>query len=63
MLVKKLINGNWYYVGISGTKYQYDLSNAADKQSYICDLAAQTRDNLSLNPYRKLENGGGIYEN
>lgn len=58
----KFENGKKVYEGLSGTKYQYDLNNPMDKQAYALDLAAQTRDKMSLNLYRKTENGGGIYE-
>lgn len=54
--------GQKVYEGLSGTKYQYDLSNPVDRSAYQLDLAAQTRDKLSLNLSRTLENGGGIYE-
>lgn len=63
MLLKyKTADGRYYYEGSSGTKYQYDLSNFSDQQAYSLDLDAQRRDQMSLNPNRHLENGGGIYE-
>ncbi|MBV6540376.1 hypothetical protein HT667_02670 [Ursidibacter maritimus] len=61
-LIKKFENGKTVYEGPSGTKYEYDLSNPMDKQAYELDLAAQMRDQLSLNLYKNSENGGGIYE-
>lgn len=61
-LMSKFENGKKVYEGLSGTKYQYDLSNPMDQQAYDLDLDAQMRDKLSLNLHRKLENGGGIYE-
>lgn len=56
-------NGMLAYKGLSGNFYQYDLSNPIEKAQYQQDIVAQTRDKLSFNPYRSLENGGGIYEN
>lgn len=58
----KFENGKKMYQGLSGTKYQYDLSNPSDRLTYETDLDAQMRDQRSLNLYRKTENGGGIYE-
>lgn len=63
MIKEQMKNGMFAYKGLNGTYYQYDLSNPVDKQLYETDLAAQTRDKLSLNLYRQLENGGGVYEN
>ncbi|MDG6895600.1 hypothetical protein [Volucribacter amazonae] len=55
-------NGQKRYRGVSGTEYQYDLSLLADRQAYQLDLNAQMRDQQSVNLYREMENGGGIYE-
>lgn len=56
-------NGMLAYKSLSGTYYQYDLSNPLDKQQYQSDFIAQNRDAVSLNLYRQSDNGGGIYEN
>lgn len=55
-------NGKKVYQSVSGTKYQYDLSNPIDQQNYQLDLDAQMRDQMSLNIYKHQENGGGIYD-
>ena len=54
------------YQGSSGSKYQYDLSNPSDRNSYSIDLSAQRRDQLDVSPSRSLDSGlgqygGGIY--
>lgn len=62
MLTLKFENGKRFYVDTMGNKYQYNLTNIADKMAYDLDLAAQQRDKLSLKLGRD-KNGGGIYEN
>ena len=52
--------GQFIYKGLSGTKYQYDLSSPTDQLLYQTDISAQMRDQTSTNPYRNTENGGGI---
>ncbi|MBQ9681840.1 MAG: hypothetical protein IJV35_01060 [Neisseriaceae bacterium] len=52
--------GQVIYQGMSGTKYQYDLSNFIDKQKYAMDISAQMRDQTTVSLYRNTENGGGI---
>lgn len=37
------------YTGSSGKKYDYDLSNPADKNRYSIDLDAQRRDQKAVN--------------
>ncbi len=55
------------YTGSSGLKYQYDLSNPADRNRYSTDLNAQMRDKMSIEPSRTMDRGlgqfgGGVYD-
>ncbi|MFZ7223278.1 hypothetical protein [Avibacterium avium] len=61
MLTQILENGEIRYKDSSGNKYQYDLTNPADKLRYSVDLSAQMRDKTSITATRNV-NGGGIYE-
>jgi len=56
------------YQGSSGTHYQYDLNNPADRGRYSTDLDAQRRDflNAPFDSGRQLDrllnqNGAGVY--
>ncbi len=53
------------YRGISGARYQYDLSNPSDRARYTVDPQAQLRDSISVDPQRGIDQdlgqaGGGI---
>jgi len=59
-------SANAYYTGMSGTKYQYDMSNPTDSLNYSVDLDAQMRDQMNVNPNVDLDRGigqvgGGVY--
>ncbi|WP_386688599.1 hypothetical protein [Lonepinella sp. MS14437] len=67
MLFKKFENGRAFYQAANGAKYQYDLSNPAERKQYEIDILAQTRDKLSVNPLHFLNQqtgmaGGGILD-
>ena len=54
------------YESNTGTSYQYNLSNPADRNRYSIDLDAQRRDQMNLNPRKEMDRqsgqyGGGIY--
>ena len=49
------------YQGTSGSNYQYDLNNPADRNSYSTDLDAQRRDQMNLDSGRSLDQGLGQY--
>lgn len=53
------------YRGMSGARYQYDLSNPGDRVRYTVDPQAQLRDSISVDPRRGIDQnlgqtGGGI---
>lgn len=53
------------YTSNTGTQYQYDLNNPADRVKYNADPAAQRRDRLNTNPKVKIDqsvgqHGGGV---
>ncbi len=53
------------YRGSSGSRYEYDLSNSADRGRYSIDLDAQRRDQMSVDVGRNLDRlrgqqGGGF---
>lgn len=55
---------NYRYEGISGQKYQYDLSDPMDRMDYKMDLDAQMRDRINPDPgirmdQRMRQYGGG----
>ena len=55
------------YQGSSGARYQYDLSNPADRGRYSIDLDAQRRDQLSVDVGRSQDllrgqYGGGLID-
>ena len=57
-------NPNYRYEGMSGKKYQYDLSDPSDRLEYQMDLDAQMRDKLNVDPSIDLDRdlgqrGGG----
>jgi hypothetical protein len=59
-------SANAYYSGMSGTKYQYDMSKPIDRMHYNMDLDAQRRDQMNINPNVGLDKGvgqvgGGVY--
>mgnify|MGYP006976396917 CR=1 FL=1 len=56
-----IFNNNSGYNSSSGTRYQYDLSNPSDRLRYSTDLDAQRRDQMNLNPSRKLDQGIGQF--
>jgi len=49
------------YEGLSGKKYQYDLSDPADKLEYQVDLDAQMRDKINPDPLIKMDRDMGNY--
>ena len=60
-------NNNSSYESNSGTKYEYDLNDIRDRNSYSTDTDAQLRDSLNTNPRRQMDrdmgqHGGGIYD-
>ncbi len=56
-------NPQYRYEGLSGTRYQYDLSDPCDRLEYQLDLDAQMRDRINPNPGiqldRELDQYGG----
>ena len=57
-------NPNYRYEGISGQRYQYDLSNPSDQIRYEVDPGAQLRDEINPSPRIELDRdmdqyGGG----
>jgi hypothetical protein len=54
-------NPQYRYEGLSGTKYQYDLSDPSDRIEYQLDLDAQMRDRINPNPGIQLDRGLGQY--
>ena len=55
------------YKSNSGTRYEYDLSNPADKNRYSTDLDAKRKDKMSLDVGRDKDRrsgqyGGGVYD-
>lgn len=55
------------YGSSSGTRYQYDFNDPSYQRAYSLDLDAQRRDQMNLNPDRRLDRGlgqrgGGIYD-
>jgi hypothetical protein len=52
-------NSSSGYVGSSGQKYKYDLSNPIDRHNYSTDLGAQHNDSTNLN--RQMDTGMGQY--
>lgn len=54
-------NPNYRYEGMSGQRYQYDLSNPGDQLKYELDLDAQMRDEINPSPMIELDRGMGTY--
>jgi len=52
-------NPNYRYEGSSGKKYQYDLSNQADRLEYNVDPGAQIRDRIDPDPRKNIDKGLG----
>lgn len=55
---------NYRYEGLSGKKYQYDLSDPIDRIDYQMDLDAQLRDKINPDPMIRMDDdfnqrGGG----
>jgi hypothetical protein len=49
------------YKSSTGTQYQYDLNNPADRVNHNADPAAQLRDRLNTNPKVKIDQSVGQY--
>lgn len=54
-------NPNYRYEGISGQRYQYDLSDPGDQIEYGLDLDAQMRDQINPSPTIDLDRGINNY--
>ena len=49
------------YEGISGTRYQYDLTQPYDQIEYQTDIDAQLRDQIAVDPGISIDQGIGQF--